>query len=57
MVPSDAEDNFEDNAYNSTDVMAMDSKSLAVGSPLGLFKMFSRKDLGREKVFFLVTDL
>jgi hypothetical protein len=32
--------------------MAMDSKSLVVGSPFGLIKMFNRNDLGRDKVFW-----
>jgi len=31
----------------------MDSKTLAVGSPSGLVKIFNRKDLSREKVILL----
>jgi len=52
VVSLDAEDNFDENDMRNK--QTMDSKSLAIGSPSGLIKLFSRKDLSRQKVFFLV---
>ena len=49
MVSLGSEDNFDDEQWVK-DIIAMDSKTLAVGSPSGLVKIFNRKDLSREKV-------
>ena len=49
MVSLGSEDNFDDDQW-AKDIIAMDSKTLAVGSPSGLVKIFNRKDLSGEKV-------
>ena len=49
MASLGSEDNFDDDQW-AKDIIAMDSKTLAVGSPSGLVKIFNRKDLSREKV-------
>ena len=56
VVALGAEDNFDEHhdLIFMRNKLTMDSKSLAIGSPSGLIKMFSRKDLSRQKVFFLV---
>lgn len=53
MVSLGSEDNFDDEQCIAKDIIAMDSKTLAVGSPSGLVKIFNRKDLSREKVILL----
>ena len=35
--------------------IALGSKSIAVGCPSGLVKMFNRKDLSREKVGYIIS--
>ena len=54
MVSLGSEDNFDDEQWVK-DIIAMDSKTLAVGSPSGLVKIFNRKDLSREKVILRFT--
>ena len=51
MVSLGHRDNFEEEKCRNSDVIAMSSNSLAVGSPSGLIKMFNRKDLSRQKVY------
>ena len=47
----------EENVQFITDVISMNSKSIAVGCPLGIVKMFNRKDLSRKKVIGLMCLL
>ena len=54
MVSLGSEDNFDDDQW-AKDIIAMDSKTVAVGSPSGLVKIFNRKDLSREKVILRFT--
>ena len=51
VIQSSSIDNFEEEKCRNSDVIAMSSNSLAVGSPSGLIKMFNRKDLSRQKVY------
>ena len=56
MVSLGSEDNFDDDQW-AKDIIAMDSKTVAVGSPSDLVKIFNRKDLSREKVILRFTTV